>query len=143
MSGRDPRVDPRAGDVLRKGRRQRMVKRLGLGPIRPSCLTAPRPLTGVGLRIATLERELATVVRQAVEASGYRYADGEGPEIVAWHRVLDHLEAMRPKAEAAERRAELLRTCRGGGMGHSMAAMELAESDRAILAACQEKGGEE
>lgn len=53
------------------------------------------------------------------------------------------LEAMRPKAEAAERRAELLRTCRGGGMGHSMAAMELAESDRAILAACQEKGGEE
>lgn len=47
------------------------------------------------------------------------------------------LDAMRPKAEAAERRAEALRVI---GDVHQIGVL-MGEADRAILAACPEKGG--
>lgn len=48
------------------------------------------------------------------------------------------LAEARPKAEAAERRAEAIRCYRRGGMGHSLSVWDMEETDRAILVACPE-----
>lgn len=70
--------------------------------------------------IATLERELAEARQRDEDATDLILRQGR------------ELDAMRPKAEAAERRAEALRVI---GDVHQIGVL-MGEADRAILAAC-------
>lgn len=40
---RDPRVNPKAGDVLRRGKETRVVERVDMGKARTKCTVVSRP----------------------------------------------------------------------------------------------------